>query len=1574
MPREFTDFTRDVAGGAEEIRKSLDRVSTSAKGADVSSAGLSDTQKAARDIARKYDKAMSSVSTTQETVGKSASKAARGLSKLNAAAGSAMATVGGVGPAYGGIAAAIATFQSSLSGLAGSVAASSGVLGGLLKTQEEIAEKEVKKFPWIESYKDELSSIEVDLFKMEKGLLKMSKQEFVDASVAAAGRRAFVEFSEALDEAERSTLQMEVAGMDLDEAVKHLAASNKRFEASLLDAAQATEDSAKASGTYRGEVDKASNAVDLLKDKLNEGKNEAEGFAKGLGITNGALIGGGVAAFLLLQKLGDLVDKFGDAAVEVRGFNVELATLERSTGFAKTIPGGLEAVRDELSLTRDQAKGFFEVLRDGANTGVVSVNELVEAGAALRETFGGDATERLREYVDLLEKIPTIKTDLAISASLDDKASALFALAAEGKIETVIDLQAAGLAGGITVEAVSPEDVAMLNAAQDTEKTTEDIHDFLVSKLFPAVGPKIGMIAKFTFGTMAAIGGVAAAIGGVGVLLGTQVAAQNATTAAVYLSSRTESGVKAAAEIAGGSGTVGGLMVGLKRGFAGIVPMVKTAVTGVAGMLGVAAIAFVAAGLAADKLEEKFEEAGDETGAFAARVTGDLSKVGAGIAAGAAIGSVVPIIGTAIGAVAGGLVALSLQVFDTESEIGKWLVAGNSLEANMSMLAPGLRMAVRGTESFGKAFAAEQKRQLGAGLALQRQMKATEAEFSSMKFQLVDLRKEMAMSELGLLGDIGGTAREFSDAVGKASSAVKGKFGEITETLAKRRAKIISDGSLDATSRRLALDKLNKLELDATREFVDAMDQIVSQMFKTPGIIAAGLRQQIEKQRLGAGLEMGGVGAEELGRSLDKMTKAAASGAEEARKAMEAAKKEAREARRQLEARGAVAARELGVDVNAKGAAAAAQKAARDVDKFQAEMDALTEKLDAVPFVSLVDGAIRSKQQIDMLNGKITEAVEDGEDTSDLTSQRAKQMEVQADALAKLADTMKEAGANAYEIRQATDRLKSSQVESTKAALALLSSIDIRQGVYLKVAMKEREAVKLLEKRGPIEAQLDAAVKRKALNEAVLGSQNAANIELKGIAESEREYLDRTNDVRDVIKAIGDVTKTEVLMDLRREAELLDVQLEYAKLVGDPIRATVAVQENINKQYDEMVKRVKEGRDRLAEQEKVQRAKLAGATTEVERADAQANLKQIDEERKDLEMDMLQIAKRRVDLADQELDARVAEVDLREGLIEAETDFLEATGAHFSRVLELQREGVDLERERLALMRDRYNKMSEAEKQGLKGRQMAADIVKQEYNIRKQEMGVQKDIFEKILGKAFGELRSDVGARRQRFTDQAVMGRAATRRVNQAGFFAPSAPGDIKTLDERSAERVAGGGGMFGGFGPTRIEPEEELAEKMSENEKNTRKTAESVANGNSPGSFYTADVVAHGLLAQIRDGIGVVSSAFAASEPAALNKAVVPDETVQASQRDIERANSDMSDEAAAGVETAPGFAGVAGAAGGGEAAGDAGVPALKFVGELTVKFNTRMFRSEVIQIMGNAINTGEVRKALEKSGVLFR
>jgi len=203
MPREFTDFTRDVAGGAEEIRKSLDRVSTSAKGADVSSAGLSDTQKAARDIARKYDKAMSSVSTTQETVGKSASKAARGLSKLNAAAGSAMATVGGVGPAYGGIAAAIATFQSSLSGLAGSVAASSGVLGGLLKTQEEIAEKEVKKFPWIESYKDELSSIEVDLFKMEKGLLKMSKQEFVDASVAAAGRRAFVEFSEALDEAWR---------------------------------------------------------------------------------------------------------------------------------------------------------------------------------------------------------------------------------------------------------------------------------------------------------------------------------------------------------------------------------------------------------------------------------------------------------------------------------------------------------------------------------------------------------------------------------------------------------------------------------------------------------------------------------------------------------------------------------------------------------------------------------------------------------------------------------------------------------------------------------------------------------------------------------------------------------------------------------------------------------------------------------------------------------------------------------------------------------------------------------------------------------------------------------------------------------------------------------------------------------------------------------------------------------------------------------------------------------------------------------------------------------------------------
>jgi hypothetical protein len=70
-----------------------------------------------------------------------------------------------------------------------------------------------------------------------------------------------------------------------------------------------------------------------------------------------------------------------------------------------------------------------------------------------------------------------------------------------------------------------------------------------------------------------------------------------------------------------------------------------------------------------------------------------------------------------------------------------------------------------------------------------------------------------------------------------------------------------------------------------------------------------------------------------------------------------------------------------------------------------------------------------------------------------------------------------------------------------------------------------------------------------------------------------------------------------------------------------------------------------------------------------------------------------------------------------------------------------------------------------------------------------------------------------------------------------------------------------------------------------------------------------------------------------------------------------------------AGGVDTAPGQT-AAGFAGMGEDTGAGGGGAMKVTGEITVKFDSKMFRTQVAQIVGEVIRTGETRKALSQQG----
>jgi hypothetical protein len=70
-----------------------------------------------------------------------------------------------------------------------------------------------------------------------------------------------------------------------------------------------------------------------------------------------------------------------------------------------------------------------------------------------------------------------------------------------------------------------------------------------------------------------------------------------------------------------------------------------------------------------------------------------------------------------------------------------------------------------------------------------------------------------------------------------------------------------------------------------------------------------------------------------------------------------------------------------------------------------------------------------------------------------------------------------------------------------------------------------------------------------------------------------------------------------------------------------------------------------------------------------------------------------------------------------------------------------------------------------------------------------------------------------------------------------------------------------------------------------------------------------------------------------------------------------------------AGGMDTAPGQT-AAGFAGMGEDTGAGGGGAMKVTGEITVKFDSKMFRTQVAQIVGEVIRTGETRKVLSQQG----
>jgi hypothetical protein len=720
---------------------------------------------------------------------------------------------------------------------------------------QDMVDSFAQEFKWQMESTISMAEREIDTLQATFDKTGTGRDVIIKLSVEAARDTTIKDYIEDLEDSVRAGAQkawkefmIDVMNSS-DNGAQAIESLKKKFpelgmavEKNMFTAKKAAEGLTSQMAYLEAQMNKESKSFgDLFKKSFAEGGVEASKFGDGLAANATGMMAAGLAGAFLATKIGDLAKKYADTALGVAKFNTAISSTERTIiGMNK---GSLNEMRKQLYLSRDQASAFFDVVKKGVNDLGMSQAKIMDVAKALRSTFGGDQTERLKQYVDLLESIPTLETDLKITANMDDQAAAIFALAEAGKMEAVVDLQTAGLLGGQKQKMPGAD---MANAQQKTAAVMEGIQDFLVNKMFPEWGFALSEIVD---GTTAAVAGVLAAVGVIGGLT-----TLTASAAASNLASRevaTGRIVNALQSSQAGGGKLPPQLPGVGKAGSGLSKLGGTALKTAKG-IGIIAVATFALEAGFTYLENKAIKAGNVVGEAEASI-GKSAVTIAGLAAtGFLFGNV---IGAAIGATAGlvmefGNLSKSIPTFFNE-------LFGKD-ETQMS----------QGMENNDAKQRGMQTRMVKSGIELQRTLKQIDLVAKNAKNSLYKMQKETAQVKIGNLQDIGGSADGFNSALNSATTATTKQYQMQSSAFAKARADIMANAGMEASERRHALEVLNKNEMEATRNFVDGINSVVDALFKTPGIIQAGLKAEIAGTMLDFA-DMGGMNSGQIKSAAD---------------------------------------------------------------------------------------------------------------------------------------------------------------------------------------------------------------------------------------------------------------------------------------------------------------------------------------------------------------------------------------------------------------------------------------------------------------------------------------------------------------------------------------------------------------------------------------------------------------------------------------------------------------------------------------------------------------------------------
>jgi len=323
-------------------------------------------------------------------------------------------------------------------------------------------------------------------------------------------------------------LQKEIA--DVNNEIKNLSSSGKKSEKSLetlidksksltnrlgitvkgiKEAEDAWEEYAKTvrktskeHGSLSTTTSIASGNLNDLKKKLDSGSASFGGFKAGAAVAAGSVLLAGKAAGKLGGNLRNLIK-------DLNKYQINLQATSKVSLVSKTGTSGLENLRKTIGTTRMEFAPFLETLEKVGKVGFDTTSlDLAAKNIVNLYGEGGAAQEVLKDYADLLIKMPSLQQDFSFSASVDDSTSALFALAEQGGIDVAIK---AGLIGG-GIEGGDAADVQ--SDIQSSIRVEEDIKNAVVD------------VAKQTSQSLTFLSAIGKASEYTNVLLGAMLTAQ----------------------------------------------------------------------------------------------------------------------------------------------------------------------------------------------------------------------------------------------------------------------------------------------------------------------------------------------------------------------------------------------------------------------------------------------------------------------------------------------------------------------------------------------------------------------------------------------------------------------------------------------------------------------------------------------------------------------------------------------------------------------------------------------------------------------------------------------------------------------------------------------------------------------------------------------------------------------------------------------------------------------------------------------------------------------------------------